>query len=460
MAGRNNAVNLTGMLSQMNDAISGFGEAGNQYVDTFRRSMAPKPDMNDSKSLLNYAQWARRNGYDEEAEKYLAMGYNQQKIEQEKEYKTGTAKDAEKLRGYTTSIDALTKVIGEYENSDVFESDVGPVPNPRLENAKMALQKVEGERQLLVQGMNDRGDASNYGTGNEGNVAERQLITEEAAAQKAALEMQKLQAQAALEKDKVNEKVAEGELIPPDLLPHIDYKKYELRLSQAQTVADRRRINKSIEDENTKWGKAKEAQNAAVAQQQIKVIFKELDEEGRGSINDDDLTDFLQDDLSAEARKQMNSVITAYAISDSRWIKGDRDQQKKIIEEIFVREYSDFYSKDFGESFEKREAGKSLRESDATANYPPGMNPTAVMPDGSPNQFEQFYQIESATDPNYTREQALKEWDDNYNLNNKKEEEPRPVRGYHYSNKAGRPIRKRAVTGPPTTGNFSNKAGR
>ena len=69
MAGRNNAVNLTGMLSDMNQAISGFGEAGNQYVDTFRRSMAPKVDMNDSTSLGSYANWAKRNGYDEEADK-------------------------------------------------------------------------------------------------------------------------------------------------------------------------------------------------------------------------------------------------------------------------------------------------------------------------------------------------------------------------------------------------------
>ena len=87
------------------------------------------------------------------------------------------------------------------------------------------------------------------------------------------------------------------------------------------------------------------------------------------------------------------------------------------------------------------------------------MNPTAVMPDGTPNKFEKWYADEVARDPSFTREEALKEWDDRYNLN-KKEKVVRPVPGYTGANKAGRPTRTNTATYPSTTGNFSNKAGR
>lgn len=77
MAGQNLASrNTLGMFQMMNDSISGMGNAGNQYVETFRRGTAPKADMNDSASLLRYADWARRNGYDEEATRYDRMSYD------------------------------------------------------------------------------------------------------------------------------------------------------------------------------------------------------------------------------------------------------------------------------------------------------------------------------------------------------------------------------------------------
>ncbi|NDB66170.1 MAG: hypothetical protein EB168_10990, partial [Euryarchaeota archaeon] len=72
------------MLGSIGDTLGKMGDPGNQYVDTFRRSMAPKADMNDSASLLNYADWARRNGYDEEAKQYMVLGASQQKLEGEK----------------------------------------------------------------------------------------------------------------------------------------------------------------------------------------------------------------------------------------------------------------------------------------------------------------------------------------------------------------------------------------
>lgn len=96
MAGRSQASNLTGMLSGIADTIGEMGEPGRQYVDTFRRGMAPTPDLESSESLLSYSNWARRNGYDEEAERYLSLGYAQKEKETElaKQARTDTGNSA------------------------------------------------------------------------------------------------------------------------------------------------------------------------------------------------------------------------------------------------------------------------------------------------------------------------------------------------------------------------------
>ena len=78
---RSQASNLSGMLSSIGNTLGKMGDTGNQYVDTFRRQMAPEADMNDSASLLQYADWARRNGYDDEAKQYMALGYRQKEKE-------------------------------------------------------------------------------------------------------------------------------------------------------------------------------------------------------------------------------------------------------------------------------------------------------------------------------------------------------------------------------------------
>ena len=83
MAGRSQASNLSGMLTSIGDTIGEMGGPGRQYVDTLRRTMAPTPKMDDSTSLTEYAKWARRNGYDEEADKYMALAYKQKQIEKD-----------------------------------------------------------------------------------------------------------------------------------------------------------------------------------------------------------------------------------------------------------------------------------------------------------------------------------------------------------------------------------------
>ena len=149
MAGRNNAVNLTGMLSDMNQAISGFGEAGNQYVDTLRRSMSPKVEMDDSKSLESYANWARRNGYDEEADKYLALAYKQKEVEKQ-EAKDAALGKAMAGASKSGSVAMREGARGDLGNVDATIASLNKrLENPALQSNPQAVQQITSEIRRL-----------------------------------------------------------------------------------------------------------------------------------------------------------------------------------------------------------------------------------------------------------------------------------------------------------------------
>ena len=152
MAGSDQSKNLSGMFNQINAPISEMGAAGNQYVDTFRRSMAPRANMNDSASLLKYADWARRNGYDEEAKQYMVLGAGQQKVEQEKAYTTSVATGTEKLRGIRGNIAGV--------NQEIARQEAAGVVNPDLLDARDTLNN---QLTTTVSSLNAMGTASNYG---------------------------------------------------------------------------------------------------------------------------------------------------------------------------------------------------------------------------------------------------------------------------------------------------------
>jgi hypothetical protein len=192
----------------------------------------------------------------------------------------------------------------------------------------------------------------------------------------------------------------------------------------------------------------------------VAVIFKDLEAEGSSLINDDDLTDFLQE-LPQETREAMNTVVVANAMKDYEWINGDAETQKKIIKKIFVDQYSQFYRKDFAGSLANREAGKELETQDAIADYQPGTNPDIPASKGGGKElFEQWYESAKTIDPTYTKEEARRDWDKE-KKRGQKEEVVRPAPGYSHTNRAGRPVSQGARQEyPSTTGNFSNKAGR
>jgi hypothetical protein len=81
MSGSNQSVNLQGMLGDIASTVGDMGKAYDFIPNAIREVARPEVDMNDSTSLESYASWARRNGYDEEADKYLALSYRQKEKE-------------------------------------------------------------------------------------------------------------------------------------------------------------------------------------------------------------------------------------------------------------------------------------------------------------------------------------------------------------------------------------------
>ena len=227
MSGRSQASNLSGMLTSIGDTVGQMGGPGRQYVDTFRRSMAPKVDMNDSTSLGSYANWAKRNGYDEEADKYLALSYKRKAVEQEKEYKTGVAQGKEKLKGFDSSLSELDKKIKEQETLGVVHPDL-----------LTARDKVAGARTSHITGMNDFGSASDYGDGTEGNKAEDLIIAEKIATAKTAMEMEETRNALMLQRAEVADLAAKGEKIPLSHLPDPLREKYEAAWKKAEESYD------------------------------------------------------------------------------------------------------------------------------------------------------------------------------------------------------------------------------
>lgn len=235
MVGRSQASNLSGMLTQIGDTIGEMGKPGEQYLDTFRRSMAPEVDLNSSDSLLNYSDWARRNGYDDEAEKYLALGYKQKAVEGEKNYKTRIATDTEKLRAFNTSVGSLEQA--------VTNGDVG---------AEIALEKVKDARRQHISAMNEFGAASNYGTGNEGGLAQRAYAAEVLAAEKAALEREKTVTELSAAKLELQDAVMQAQPIDLASIPPNLQEQYA-RLRDKALESDAPQA--AMRNLNSKWGK-------------------------------------------------------------------------------------------------------------------------------------------------------------------------------------------------------------
>ena len=372
MAGRNNAVNLTGMLSDMNQAISGFGEAGNQYVDTLRRSMAPKVDMDDSKSLESYANWARRNGYDEEADKYLALSYKRKAIEQKKEYDTGVAQGKEKLKGFDSSLTELDKKIKEQEALGVVHPDL-----------LTARDKVAGARTSHITGMNDFGSASDYGDGTEGNKAEDLIIAEQIAAAKTAMEVEKAQNELMLQRAEIADLAAKGEKIPLSHLPDALRKQYEAAWKKAEESYDPAQAKRNLNGTFRQHADNYLAELAKGDDPNSIMMVAKAESDLRGV--DDDISDWMAKDENEPILKEARTQAREALKSNAAYRAASKEDKQVIAAETFrtilrslsadldekVREYRNELESELA----KNERERSVKGRDLAGAYDKGAEP-------------------------------------------------------------------------------------
>jgi hypothetical protein len=176
--------------------------------------------------------------------------------------------------------------------------------------------------------------------------------------------------------------------------------------------------------ENEKWlrinkelGETVKNENKTIANGQVQVIHQNLIKDGKSFINDDDLSDFLEEDLTTESKQAIDEIIISKAITDSDWIEGDADAQRQVIAKHFIDQYSRHFREDFGQGLAERQAGKTLSKSDAIADYKPNMNPDYTAEEGGgKEQFEAWYENAVTQDPSFTREEARQMWDEEHKL--------------------------------------------
>ena len=358
---RSQAANLSGMLTSIGDTLGSMGDVGNQYVDTFRRLQAPKPDMNDSDSLLAYADWARRNGYDDEARQYLALGYRRKAVEGEKEYKTYVASNTEKLRGFNTSIANLEQAVA---NGDA--------------NAQVALDRVTSARNQHINAMNKYGKDSDYGTGSEGGVAERALNQEVIAAQDAKLKRDKLVLEIGNMRAELAESISAGEPIDLSLLPPAAREKYEkaaaAALSSDSPLSAMRNLNatfrKASEDYITGLSKGDKGTKVLLAE--AKKGLRDLDS---------DLADFFADSDNTAVLDLVMQAAEDELLQDPNYRLMSKAEQEVEAREVFtrlLRAESEEFDREYKDAYRTAEGGKRSAEQtakDLERRYDAGMEP-------------------------------------------------------------------------------------
>jgi hypothetical protein len=372
MVGRSQASNLSGMLTSIGDTIGEMGGPGNQYVDTLRRSMAPKVEMNDSTSLESYANWARRNGYDEEADKYLALSYKRKAIEQKKEYDTGVAQGKEKLKGFDSSLTELDKRIKEQEALGVVHPDL-----------LTARDKVAGARTSHITGMNDFGSASDYGDGTEGNKAEGLIIAEQIAAKKTDMEMEEAKNALMLQRAEIADLAAKGEKIPLSHLPDALREKYEDAWKKAEESYDPARAKRNLNSAFRQHADSYLAELAKGDDPNSIMMVARAESDLRKV--DDDISEWMakleNEPILKEARTQAREALK----SNAAYRAASKEDKQVIAAETFrailrslsvdLDEEIEGYRNELESEFAENERERSVKGRDLAGAYDKGAEP-------------------------------------------------------------------------------------
>jgi hypothetical protein len=324
MIGRSQASNLSGMLTSIGDTIGEMGEPGKQYVDTFRRTMAPEIDTESSASMKEYALWARRNGYDDEAVRYENMAIERQKTEQMQQFKQANLKDSSIMRN-----------IHGVDTSNFTDEQ------------KAAVQKAYD---LAEQRMNQRGADYEGGKGTEGSDMTNVLLAEDAAQLKLARELQAHAITVQKEQDRLAEQAAAGQIMPADSLPEREYQAYLRQMEAAIGDAGKKQVNANWEKRFDAHRKTVESGAEAQAVLDVAETVAHL------AYSDKDKTLGFIDGPVSDWMSENEGLVTAAADATQKalagnpeYIKASEADRKAIAEKVF-KDYLKKISPEFRKS--------------------------------------------------------------------------------------------------------------
>lgn len=355
---------FTGLLSSIGEN-SGRTGAGYQYIDTFKRQMAPELDRDDSTSLMNYSQWARRNGYDEEANRYENLGIERAKVEGKQSYKKG-------VQGMSQALDNISNAqaqIGESQDpTDLLRMD--------------ALTQAHAS---TVERMNALGMESEYGTGREGseavaNRAAARVAAEEHAIKLGEYKMKKEEADA-----KRDARLAEGAIISPELIPeHLRQTYINAMNSNQLGLEGQININKRFEGQIKDFQKLKEERAVSSAALAVETTVRSLIDEGQNGMFTDDfpINDYLTDDSNETRVAQAKELTKGLLSKDLAFIyEEDREAQKAMARKTFMETLRDLDGKFYEAMGNDRQARVEQKADEdrkgitVTRNYKKGMFP-------------------------------------------------------------------------------------
>ena len=90
MAGRDESAKLQGMLSELAATVGEMGAGRDWGANAIRQIARPDKqamfrgeefNLDNSANLMKMAQWAERNGYEDKAKQYMALGYKEKERE-------------------------------------------------------------------------------------------------------------------------------------------------------------------------------------------------------------------------------------------------------------------------------------------------------------------------------------------------------------------------------------------
>ena len=319
------ASNLTGLLGSIGDTIGEMGQPGHQYVDTFRRTMAPKVDTNSSQSMKDYSLWARRNGYDDEAVRYENMAIERQKVEGMQDFKKANLTDSSIMR-------------------KIHEVDTSAMSAEQKAALNQAYELAESR-------MNQRGADYENGKGTEGSDMTNVLLAEDAAKVKLARDIEAHNITLQKEQDRLDEQRAAGQIMPEDSLTEEEYAVYLRAMNAAPSDAARAKINEVYKERFTAHRKMVESGAKAQAVMDVTEVVSDLANSDKNTkwlgLADGPLSSWMED--NPELVKAASEATKEALAGNPEYVKAGPEERKAIASKT-LREYLKEVSPNFKEA--------------------------------------------------------------------------------------------------------------